>query len=80
LTARRQAVLRRVHAHNAAAEVSISAGDLELDLGRRLLLKAGKVVRVAPTEFNLLAFLMKNQGVPLTHAKILRTIYYAPTE
>jgi len=72
--------LRRVHARNAAAEVSISAGDLELDLGRRLLLKAGKVVRVAPTEFNLLAFLMKNQGVPLTHAKILRTIYYAPTE
>jgi two-component system KDP operon response regulator KdpE len=76
LTARCQAVLRRVHAHNAAAaEASISAGDLELDLGRRLLLKAGKVVRLAPTEFNLLAFLMKNQGVPLTHAKLLRTIW-----
>ena len=55
--------------------VSISAGDLELDLGRRLLLKSGKVVRLAPTEFNLLAFLMKNQGVPLTHAKLLRTIW-----
>jgi two-component system, OmpR family, KDP operon response regulator KdpE len=75
LTARCQAVLRRVPAHNAAAEVSISAGDLELDLGRRLLLKSGKVVRLAPTEFNLLAFLMKNQGVPLTHAKLLRTIW-----
>jgi two-component system KDP operon response regulator KdpE len=75
LTARCHAVLRRVDAHNAAAEVSISAGDLELDLGRRLLRKAGKVVRLAPTEFNLLAFLMKNQGVPLTHAKLLRTIW-----
>lgn len=75
LTARCQAVLRRVHAHNATAEVSISAGDLELNLGRRLLLKSGKVVRLAPTEFNLLAFLMKNQGVPLTHAKLLRTIW-----
>jgi two-component system, OmpR family, KDP operon response regulator KdpE len=75
LTARCQAVLRRVPAHDVAAEVSISAGDLELDLGRRLLLKSGKVVRLAPTEFNLLAFLMKNQGVPLTHAKLLRTIW-----
>jgi two-component system, OmpR family, KDP operon response regulator KdpE len=75
LTARCHAVLRRVYAHNAAEEVSINAGDLELDLGRRVLRKAGKVVHLAPTEFNLLAFLMKNQGVPLTHAKLLRTIW-----
>jgi two-component system, OmpR family, KDP operon response regulator KdpE len=75
LTARCHAVLRRVHAHNEAGEVSISAGDLELDLGRRLLLKAGKVVHLAPTEFNLLAFLMKNQGMPLTHARLLRTVW-----
>ncbi|MBZ5597344.1 MAG: response regulator transcription factor [Acidobacteriia bacterium] len=75
LMARCHAVLRRVHAGNAAGEASISAGDLELDLDRRLLRKAGKVVRLTPTEFNLLAFLMKNQGVPLTHAKLLRTIW-----
>ena len=50
-------------------------GNLELDLGRRLLRKAGKVVHLTPTEFNLLAFLMKNQGIPLTHAKLLRTIW-----
>jgi two-component system KDP operon response regulator KdpE len=75
LTARCHAVLRRVHAGNATGEASISAGDLELDLGRRLLRKAGKVVRLTPTEFNLLAFLMRNQGTPLTHAKLLRTIW-----
>jgi two-component system, OmpR family, KDP operon response regulator KdpE len=75
LTARCRAVLRRVHAGNAAGEVSISAGDLELDLNRRLLRKAGKVVHLTPTEFNLLAFLMKNQGIPLNHAKLLRTIW-----
>lgn len=75
LTARCRAVLRRVHVDQAADEVSISAGDLELDLDRRLLRKCGKVVRLTPTEFNLLAFLMKNQGIPLTHAKLLRTIW-----
>jgi two-component system KDP operon response regulator KdpE len=74
LTARCQAVLRRLHP-DAASEGSISAGDLELDLARRHLRKAGTVVRLTPTEFNLLAFLMKHQGLPLTHAKILRTIW-----
>ncbi|MBZ5600279.1 MAG: response regulator transcription factor [Acidobacteriia bacterium] len=75
LTARCHAVLRRVHAGHATDEASIRAGDLELDPGRRLLRKAGKVVHLTPTEFNLLAFLMKNQGIPLTHAKLLRTIW-----
>jgi two-component system KDP operon response regulator KdpE len=75
LTARCHALLRRIHAGNAAAEASISVGNLELDLGRRLLRKAGKVVHLTPTEFDLLAFLMKNQGIPLTHAKLLRTIW-----
>jgi len=75
LTARCHALLRRIHGGNAAAEASISVGNLELDLGRRLLRKAGKVVHLTPTEFNLLAFLMKNQGIPLTHAKLLRTIW-----
>jgi two-component system, OmpR family, KDP operon response regulator KdpE len=75
LTARCHAVLRRIRASNAAREASLSAGDLELDLGRRRLRKAGKVVRLTPTEFNLLAFLMKNQGITLTHAKLLRAIW-----
>jgi len=75
LTARCHAVLRRVHAGDATGESSISAGDLELDPGRRLLRKAGKRVHLTPTEFDLLAFLMKNQGTPLTHAKLLRTIW-----
>jgi two-component system, OmpR family, KDP operon response regulator KdpE len=75
LTARCHAVLRRVHVRSADAEPRISAGDLELDLDRRLLRKAGRVVHLTPTEFNLLAFLMKNQGVAITHSKLLRTIW-----
>jgi two-component system, OmpR family, KDP operon response regulator KdpE len=75
LTARCRAVLRRVHVDHTANDAPISAGDLELDLDRRLLRKCGKVVRLTPTEFNLLAFLMKNQGIPLAHAKLLRAIW-----
>lgn len=75
LTARCNAVLRRIHPADAAEEGSITVGNLELDLGRRQLRKNGNVVRLTPTEFNLLALLMKNLGVALTHAKILRTIW-----
>jgi len=75
LIARCHAVLRRLRVSSASSDVPISAGDLELDLGRRQLRKAGKVVHLTPTEFNLLALLMKNQGIPLTHARLLRTIW-----
>jgi two-component system, OmpR family, KDP operon response regulator KdpE len=75
LTARCRAVLRRIHASSAAEESSIRVGDLELEPGRRILRKAGNVVRLTPTEFSLLAFLMKNEGVPLPHAKLLRAIW-----
>ena len=75
LTARCRAVLRRIHASSAAEESSIRVGDPELDLGRRILRKAGNVVRLTPTEFSLLAFLMKNEGVPLPHARLLRAIW-----
>jgi two-component system, OmpR family, KDP operon response regulator KdpE len=37
LTARCRAVLRRIHVPNAAEESPIRVGDLELDLGRRML-------------------------------------------
>jgi two-component system KDP operon response regulator KdpE len=75
LNARCHAVLRRIHPGEEAEEGLISVGDLELDLIRHELRKRGKVVRLTPTEFNLLAFLMKHQGVPMTHAKILGTIW-----
>jgi two-component system, OmpR family, KDP operon response regulator KdpE len=75
LTARCHAVFRRIHPSSAAEEPSIRAGDLELDLGRRILRKSGKPIRLSPTEFSLLAFLMKNEGATLTHAKLLRAIW-----
>jgi len=75
LTARCRAVLRRALDDSVKKEYCIKAGDLELDLHCRVLRKAGKVVRLTPTEYNLLAFMMKNQGVPLTHIKLLRAVW-----
>jgi two-component system KDP operon response regulator KdpE len=42
---------------------------------RRLLRKAGEVVHLTPTEFDVLALLMRNQGMPVTHVKLLRTVW-----
>ena len=75
LIARLRAVLRRTHARDAAQPAVLTAGDLEMDLPRRLLRRGGQPVHLAPKEFELLAFMMQNQGVPLTHAKLLRAVW-----
>jgi two-component system KDP operon response regulator KdpE len=75
LIARLRAVLRRTHARDAAQPPVLAAGDLEMDLPRRLLRRGGQPVHLAPKEFELLAFMMQNQGVPLTHAKLLRAVW-----
>ena len=76
LVARLRAVIRRTIIQNPAP-VAIHAGDLEIDLERRLLRRAGTIVHLTPTEFDLLSLLMKNEGMPLTHAKLLRTVWGA---
>jgi len=74
LVARVRAVLRRTVPENAGVSV-LQAGNLEIDFDRRLLRRAGELVHLTPTEFDLLALLMRNQGVLLPHAKLLRTIW-----
>jgi len=75
LVARLRAVLRRTRVPDAAEPEVLKAGNLEIDLKRRLLWRAGEQVRLTPKEFELLAFLMRNHGVPLTHTKLLRTLW-----
>jgi two-component system KDP operon response regulator KdpE len=75
LTARLRAVLRRTRLHDAAELEVLKAGSLEIDCKQRLLRRDGEEVHLSPTEFALLALMMKNQGAPLTHVKLLRTIW-----
>lgn len=75
LTARVRAVLRRLQAANPPLGPRLHAGDLDLDMDRRILRRAGEIVHLTPTEFDLLAFLMKNEGIPMPHAKLLREVW-----
>jgi len=75
LIARLGAVLRRTQTNIGEEPSILQAGDLKIDLEHRFLLKAGEQVRLSPKEFDLLSFLMKSQGVPLTHVKLLREVW-----
>ena len=75
LVARMRAVLRRTRAEAAPLALVLRAGALELDVERRLLHKAGREVHLSPKEFEMLALLMRHMNVPLTHARILRTLW-----
>jgi two-component system, OmpR family, KDP operon response regulator KdpE len=75
LIARLRAVLRRTRAIDLQEPPVLQAGQLAMDLHRRILWRCGKQVHLSPKEFELLAFLMQNQGAPLTHVKLLRSVW-----
>jgi two-component system KDP operon response regulator KdpE len=69
------AVFRRTHAPVAGQPAVVSIGNLRIDLDRRMLWKSGEEIHLSPKEFDLIAFLMKNQGAPLTHTRLLRAVW-----
>jgi two-component system, OmpR family, response regulator len=79
LVARVRAVLRRasrsVQPEQATDSDSLRAGDLELDEGRWTVHRAGVPVELSPTEFRLLAYLMRHQGRVLTRAQLLENVW-----
>jgi two-component system KDP operon response regulator KdpE len=75
LVARMRAVLRRIEADSATQPAVIRVADIEIDLEGHCLRKAGAQIHLTPTEFELLAFLMRHQGAPVTHTKLLRAVW-----
>src|SRR5580704_7509892 len=75
LIARLRAVLRRTRALDVQEPPVLQAGSLSMDLHRRILWRNGKQVHLSPKEFELLAYMMQNQGAPLTHVKLLRSVW-----
>src|SRR6201994_4059110 len=78
LVARIRAVLRRAARagdSEAGETVTLRAGDLGLDESRGLVQRAGTPVELSPTEFRLLAFLMRHQGRVLTRAQLLENVW-----
>src|SRR5260221_3645139 len=75
LVARIGAVLRRTHVEAGVEPIVLQAGDLKMDLDQRVVWKGNEQIRLSPKEFDLLSFLMKNQGAPMTHVKLLRAVW-----
>jgi two-component system, OmpR family, response regulator len=54
---------------------ALRAGDLVLDEARWTVHRAGQQVDLSPTEFRLLACLMRNQGQVLSRAQLLENVW-----
>jgi two-component system OmpR family response regulator len=49
--------------------------DLELDEARWTVRRAGTDIELSPTEFRLLAFMMRNAGQVLTRTQLLESVW-----
>jgi two-component system alkaline phosphatase synthesis response regulator PhoP len=70
VVARARAVLRRAGGAPAPAAL-LRVGDVTMDLERRGVHVGGQAIELTPTEFDLLAALMRNAGRPLSRAQLL---------
>jgi two-component system, OmpR family, response regulator len=88
LVARVRAVLRRTDSHRGRASgagggdaghpdapPTLRVADLELDEDHWVVRRAGIPVELSPTEFRLLAYLMRNQGLMLTRKQLLENVW-----
>jgi two-component system KDP operon response regulator KdpE len=75
LIARLRAVLRRTGTDAVLPTLVLRIGQLELELEQRTLRKAGREIRLTTKEFELLAFLMLHKDIPITHGRLLRTVW-----
>src|SRR4051812_34888537 len=70
LLARTRALLRRSRAEESGPVVRF--GDVDVDLSRRTVTRAGEHVHLTATEYRLLACFISNAGRVLTHRHLLR--------
>jgi two-component system, OmpR family, response regulator len=84
LVARVRAVLRRTAGHRGGAaeadgqedsQATLRVADLELDEDHWTVRRAGVPIELSPTEFRLLAYLMRNQGLMLTRRQLLDNVW-----
>ena len=56
-------------------EVVLSVSDLEMDLIRRVVRRAGEIIDLQPREFRLLEILMRNKGKVVTRTMLLERVW-----
>ncbi len=72
LLARIRAVLRR---SPTGTHDVMSFSDVDVDLERRIVRRAGEDVKLTRAEFNLLAFFLQNPGRPLSRDVLLNSVW-----
>ena len=84
MVARVRAVLRRAkenvdasNNHSASQDDILRYGDLELNLIRHQVTRAGKVLDLTPKEFELLEYLMRNANIALSRDQLLDAVWRA---
>lgn len=75
LVARVRAVLRRSDDSMQRRPETIELGDLVVSLGGREVVAGGETVVLTAREFDLLAFLLGNQGLVLTRRQLLEGVW-----
>jgi two-component system, OmpR family, KDP operon response regulator KdpE len=74
LLARLRVALRHAATREGAKPVVV-AGDLTIDLVKRLVTRAGEPVRLSPREYDLLAQLVQGAGKVVTHRQLLTAVW-----
>jgi two-component system KDP operon response regulator KdpE len=74
LLARIRVALRHSTSVSPATPVFI-AGDLEVDLAKRVVKRKGSIIKLTGTEYQLLTYLVSNHGKVLTHKELLHNVW-----
>jgi two-component system KDP operon response regulator KdpE len=75
LLARVRAHLRRCGIATDTTPRHISAPGLEVDFDERRVVASGKIVRLTPTEFDILRYLIGQANKPVPHRRLLQAIW-----
>lgn len=75
LLLRVEALLRRANGTRSAPRARWTFADVEVDVERRLVMRAGEEVSLTPRAFQLLVALLTSGDRPLTRQHLLRTVW-----
>lgn len=74
LLARMRVILRRKK-NDSSKEKIIQVADLKLDLEKKQVSRNGKNIELTKKEYELLEYLMKNNGIVISREKIIETVW-----
>jgi two-component system KDP operon response regulator KdpE len=74
LLARMRVALRHAALTGGHADPVLTAGDIVIDLARRVVTRSNTEVHLTPTEYGLLRYLATHAGRVVTHGQLLRSV------